>query len=36
LLVAFALIAGCKRFITEDMQDGRVISGMRIAKPFPA
>jgi predicted nucleic acid-binding protein len=34
LLVASALMAGCKLFISEDMQDGRVISGMRIANPF--
>jgi predicted nucleic acid-binding protein len=34
LLVASALRAGCKLFISEDMQDGRVISGMRIANPF--
>jgi predicted nucleic acid-binding protein len=34
LLVASALMAGCKLFISEDMQDGRVISGMRIVNPF--
>ena len=34
LLVASALMAGCRLFISEDMQDGRVISGMRIANPF--
>ncbi len=34
LLVASALRAGCKLFISEDMQDGQVISGMRIANPF--
>jgi|BarGraIncu00222A_1022003.scaffolds.fasta_scaffold32982_1 predicted nucleic acid-binding protein len=34
LLVASALIAGCKLFISEDMQDGCVISGMRVANPF--
>jgi predicted nucleic acid-binding protein len=34
LLVASALMAGCKLFISEDMQNGRVISGMRIANPF--
>jgi len=34
LLVASALMAGCKLFISEDLQDGSVISGMRIANPF--
>ena len=34
LLVASALMAGCKLFISEDMQDGRVISGMKIVNPF--
>jgi predicted nucleic acid-binding protein len=34
LLVASALMAGCKLFVSEDMQDGRMISGMRIANPF--
>jgi predicted nucleic acid-binding protein len=34
LLVASALMAGCKLFISEDMQDGRLISGMRIVNPF--
>jgi predicted nucleic acid-binding protein len=34
LLVASALRAGCKLFISEDMQDGRSVSGMRIANPF--
>lgn len=34
LLAASALIAGCKLFISEDMQDGQLISGMRIANPF--
>ncbi len=36
LLVASALMAGCRLFVSEDMQDGRVISGMRIANPFGA
>ncbi len=34
LLVASALMAGCRLFISEDMQDGREISGLRIANPF--
>ncbi|WP_026607746.1 PIN domain-containing protein [Methylocapsa acidiphila] len=36
LLIASALIAGCKLFISEDMQDGQLISGMRIVNPFGA
>jgi len=36
LLVASALIAGCKLFLSEDMQDGRSVAGMRIADPFRA
>jgi predicted nucleic acid-binding protein len=36
LLVASALITQCKLFFSEDMQDGRVISGMRIINPFSA
>lgn len=36
LLVASALMAGCKLFISEDMQNGRLISGMRIVNPFGA
>jgi predicted nucleic acid-binding protein len=36
LLVASALMAGCKMFLTEDMQDGQAISGMRIVNPFGA
>jgi predicted nucleic acid-binding protein len=34
LLVAAALMAGCKLFISEDMRDGQLISGMRIVNPF--
>jgi predicted nucleic acid-binding protein len=34
LLAASALMAGCKLFISEDLQDCRVISGMRIVNPF--
>jgi len=36
LLIASALIAGCKLFASEDMQDGQLISGMRIVNPFGA
>ncbi|WOJ90942.1 PIN domain-containing protein [Methylocapsa polymorpha] len=36
LLIASALMAGCKLFISEDMQDGQLISGMRIVNPFSA
>ena len=34
LLAASALLAGCKLFISEDMRDGQLISGMRIVNPF--
>jgi predicted nucleic acid-binding protein len=34
LLVAAALMAGCKLFISEDMQDGQSISGMKVVNPF--
>jgi predicted nucleic acid-binding protein len=34
LLVASALIAGCKLFLSEDLQDGRSVADMRIANPF--
>jgi predicted nucleic acid-binding protein len=34
LLVASALIAECALFLSEDMQDGLSVAGMRIANPF--
>ncbi len=34
LMLASALRAGCRLFISEDMQDGREIGSMRIANPF--
>ena len=34
LMVAAALRAECRLFISEDMGDGTVIDGMRIANPF--
>jgi predicted nucleic acid-binding protein len=36
LLIACALGAGCKRLITEDMQHGRMVGGLRIENPFMA
>ena len=36
LMVAAALRARCKLFVSEDMHDGAVIDGMRIANPFTA
>jgi predicted nucleic acid-binding protein len=36
LMVAAALRAECRLFVTEDMQDGALIDGMRIANPFSA
>jgi predicted nucleic acid-binding protein len=34
LMVAAALLAECRIFISEDLQDGREVSGMRITSPF--
>jgi predicted nucleic acid-binding protein len=34
LIVAAALGAGCKRLLSEDMQHGQRIEGMRIENPF--
>jgi predicted nucleic acid-binding protein len=34
LIVAAAQSAGCKRLLTEDMQHGDVIDGLRIVNPF--
>jgi predicted nucleic acid-binding protein len=36
LMVAAALRADCRLFISEDLQDGLVVDGMRIANPFTA
>ncbi len=36
LLLAAALLAECRLFISEDLQDGREVFGMRIANPFAA
>lgn len=34
LIVASALEAGCDTLLTEDMQDGRAIQGLKIRNPF--
>jgi predicted nucleic acid-binding protein len=34
LIVTMALISRCRVLYTEDMQDGRVIDGLRIVNPF--
>lgn len=34
LIIAAALQAGCKRLITEDLQHGQQIDGLRIENPF--
>jgi predicted nucleic acid-binding protein len=34
LLLASALEAGCKRFVSEDMQNGMMIDSLRIVNPF--
>ena len=36
LMLASALQAGCRLFVSEDLQDGREVAGMRIANPFTA
>lgn len=36
LVVRCAATAGCTRLLSEDMQDGRVIAGVRIENPFVA
>ena len=34
LIVASALLAGCTQLMSEDIQDGLVIDGLRIVNPF--
>lgn len=34
LLVEAALVAGCRRLLTEDLQDGRVFDGLVVENPF--
>lgn len=34
MLVAAALLAGCKTLYSEDMQDGRIIDGLTISNPY--
>ncbi|MBK8975504.1 MAG: PIN domain-containing protein [Planctomycetes bacterium] len=34
LIVRCAQVAGCKRVLSEDLQDGREFDGMRIVNPF--
>jgi predicted nucleic acid-binding protein len=34
LMLASALAAACRLFVSEDLQDGRDVDGMRIANPF--
>ncbi len=36
LLIASALRAGCRLFVSEDLHDGLQIEGLRIANPFSA
>jgi predicted nucleic acid-binding protein len=36
LMLAAALQANCRLFVSEDLQDGRDVAGMRIADPFAA
>jgi predicted nucleic acid-binding protein len=34
LILAAAMEAGCTTLLTEDMQDGQVVDGVRIENPF--
>jgi predicted nucleic acid-binding protein len=34
LIIAAALAGGAARLLSEDLQDGRIIDGMRIENPF--
>jgi predicted nucleic acid-binding protein len=34
MIVAAALIAGCGELVTEDLQHGQVVNGLRIVDPF--
>ena len=36
LILAAELQAACRLFVSEDLQDGREVAGMRIANPFTA
>jgi predicted nucleic acid-binding protein len=36
LIIAAALEAGCKRLLSEDLQHGQRIEGLRIENPFKA
>lgn len=36
LLIASALLAECRLFVSEDLHDGAIIDGMRIVNPFSA
>lgn len=36
MIVAAALLAGCKTVVSEDMQDGQVIDGLTVRNPFAA
>jgi predicted nucleic acid-binding protein len=36
LIVQAAALSGCQRLLTEDMQHGAVIRGVRIENPFVA
>ncbi|MCF7929762.1 MAG: PIN domain-containing protein [Spirochaetales bacterium] len=35
LIISSAIEAGCKRILTEDMNDGQIIDGVKIENPFP-
>lgn len=36
MIIAAAAASGCEVLLTEDLNDGQVIEGMRVVNPFPA
>jgi predicted nucleic acid-binding protein len=34
LIVSAALLAGCRHLVSEDLQDGQVLDGLRVVDPF--
>lgn len=36
MIVAAAATSGCEALLTEDLNDGQVIEGVRVVNPFPA
>jgi predicted nucleic acid-binding protein len=36
MIIAAAAASGCEVLLTEDLNDGQVIEGVRVVNPFPA